>query len=164
MAIKLRLSNPQDSVSLFLSLLALFERTFFDTTYLELWINHDDDATEVFLPLVDSLRGFVNLEKLYLVHESLLNSLFPLLQQANSVLFPALKFLYFFGVTFDSSSDPILGLANFLQWRKEQGFPVQKIGIDSDGHRIRRNFLLTYIQDTVIEMDDSASESEEEDN
>ena len=114
MTIRLQLSDPQDSsIPLFLSLLALFERTFFDTTYLRLWISYDDDAAEVFLPLVDCFRGFVNLEKLYLVHQSLLNSLFPLLQKANPVLLPALKSLvYFYGVTFEHSSDPILGLAN----------------------------------------------------
>ena len=164
MTIRLQLSDPQDSsIPLFLSLLALFERTFFDTTYLRPWISYDDDAAEVFLPLVDCFRGFVNLEKLYLVHQSLLNSLFPLLQKANPVLLPALKSLvYFYGVTFEHSSDPILGLANFLQWRREQGFPIQKIGIDSHMLRISRKFVLTYIQDTVVEMDGPATDSEEE--
>ena len=67
MTIALRLSNPQDTVPLFLSLFALFERTFFDTTYLKLWIDYEpDDGAEVFLSLVDSFRGFVNLEKVYL--------------------------------------------------------------------------------------------------
>ena len=154
MTIKLYLSNPQDSTLLFLSLLALFERTFFNTTYLQLWINYDDEEAEVFLSLVDSFRGFVNLEKLYLVHQSLVKSLFPLLQQANLVLLPVLKSLYFYGVTFGRSSDPILGLADFLQWRREQGFPVQKIGIVSYRHRISRKFVLRHIQDTVVEMDD----------
>ena len=53
---------------------AHFERTFFDTTYLQLWINHDHGA-EAFLLLVDSFRGFVNLEKLYVVNDSLLKLL-----------------------------------------------------------------------------------------
>ena len=86
---------------------ALFERTFFDTTYLQLWINHDHGA-EAFLPIVDSFRGFVNLEKLSVVNDSLLKLLFPLLQQGNPVLLPALKSLYFYDVKFQRSSDSIL--------------------------------------------------------
>ena len=155
MIIKLHLSNSEETFPLFLSMLALFERTFFDTTYLELRINHDGGA-EVFLPLVDSFRGFLNLEKLYVVNESLLKLLFPFLQQGNPVLFPALKSLYFYDVTFFflQSSDALLfRLVDFLQWRTAQGFPVQKIGIE--GSWINRKYILKHIQDTVVEIDDS---------
>ena len=153
LTIKLRLSNPQDSFPLFLSLFALFERTFFDTTYLCLWIYYDvDDGADVFLPLVDSLRVFENLEMLHLVHESLVKLLLPLLQRANSVLFPAVKSIYFRDVTFDQTSDLLLRLTEFLQWRREQGFPIQKIVIE--GCRTNRKDVPTHIQGTVVEIDD----------
>ena len=163
--IKLYLSNPEETFPLFHSMFALFERTFFDTTYLQLWINHDNGG-EAFLPLVDSFRGFVNLEKLYMVNESLLKRFFPLLQQQeNPVFLPALKSLYFYDVTFQQSSesDALLRLADFLQWRRAQGFPVQKIGIE--GSYINRIYILKHIKDTVVEIDDDsnflASDTEE---
>ena len=151
-SINLNLSNDQETFPLFISLFALFERTFSDTKYLQLWINHDVGA-EAFLPLVDSFRGFVNLEKLYVVNESLLKLLFPLLQQGNPVLLPALQSLYFYDVKFLHSSDSILRVADFLQWRRAQGFPVQKIGVK--GCRINRNYILRQIQDTVVQIYDS---------
>ena len=154
MTIRLHLSNSQEVVPLFLSLFALFERTFFDTTYLHLRIYFDDDdGPEVFLPLVEIFRGFVNLEKLYIVHESLVKLLFPHLQQASSVLLPALKSLHFHDVTFERGSNSILPVADFLQWRKEQGFPVQKIAIEGCG--MNRKYILKHIQDTAVEMDGS---------
>ena len=163
MSINLHLSNPQETLPLFLSLFALFERTFFDTTYLQLWINHDHGA-EAFLPLIDSFQGFVNLEKLYVVNDSLLRLLFPRLQlqQGNPVLLPALKSLCFYDVKFQRSSDSILRVADFLQWRKAQGFPVPKIGID--GCWINRKYILRHVQETVVEIDDtnfSDSDTEE---
>jgi hypothetical protein len=171
MTITLSLSNPQDTVPLFLSLFALFERTFFDTTYLRLWIEYElDDGAEVFLPLVDSFRGFVNLEKVYLGYDSLSKFLFPLLQHslANSVLLPALKSLMFYDAMFRRTSVSLPRVADFLQWRKEQGFPVQKINIVSS--RIDREYILTHIRDTAVEIHTSNSdlpdteEDSEEDN
>ena len=140
---------------------ALFEWTFFDTTYLQLWINHDHGA-EAFLPIVDSFRGFVNLEKLSVVNDSLLKLLFPLLQQGNPVLLPALKSLCFYDVKFQRSSDSILRVADFLQWRKSQGFPVPRIGIE--GCWINKKYILRHVQETVVEIDDtnfSDSDAEE---
>ena len=170
MTITLQLSNSQDPVPLFLSLFALFERTFFDTTYLKLWIsNEPDDGPEVYLPLVDSFRGFVNLEKVYLGYDSLSRFLFPLLQHSlpNSVLFPALQSLRFFGATFRDTSDSLLRVADFLRWRREQNLPVQKINIVQS--RINRQYILTHIQDTVVEIDgfnfsDSDTSEDEENN
>ena len=156
MTIRLRLSNFQEAVprALFLSLFALFERTFFDTTYLHLQIyNDDDDDLEDFLPLLDIFRGFLNLEKLYIIHDSLVKLLFSHLQQANSVLLPALKSLHFHDVTFGRRSNSILRVADFLQWRREQGFPVQKIAIE--GCSVNRKYVLTHVQDTSVEMDGS---------
>ena len=116
LTIRFYLSNFQDGVPLFLSLFALFERTFFETTYLHLWIEDDDaDDAEVFLPLLDSFRGFLILEKLVMTREFLVKLLFPLLQGANSVLFPALKSLYFREKIFHQSSNTILRMADFLQ-------------------------------------------------
>lgn len=170
MTITLRLSNSQDSVPLFLSLFALFERTFFDTTYLKLWIsNEPDDGPEVYLPLVDSFRGFVNLEKMYLGYDSLSKFLFPLLQDSfpNSVLLPALRSLWFFGATFRNTSDSLRRVADFLQWRREQSLPVPKINIIQS--RIDREWIRSHIQDTVIEVNgfnisDSDTSEDEEDN
>jgi hypothetical protein len=98
--IKLRLSNPQDTFPLFLSLFTLFERTFFDTTDLTLSVDYaPDDGPEVFLPLVDSLRGFVNLKEMSLEYDSMSKFLYPLLQHSlpnsSSVLLPALQSLAF---------------------------------------------------------------------
>ena len=159
--ISLALSYSQESVPLFHSLFALFERTFLYTTSLQLWISHDSARAEAFLPLIDNFRGFVNLEKLILGNDSLPKLLFPFLQHANSILLPAIKSLYFFDVTFQDRSDSILRLADFLQWRRERGFPVQKINIDSDPLRINRKYVLSHIQDTVVEMDDSDTEGED---
>ena len=94
-------------------------------------------------------------------NDSLLKLLFPFLQHPNPVLFSTLKSLHFYDVTFrDDGSDSIQRVADFLQWRREQGFPVQKIAISGDW--INWKYILTHIQDTVVEMDDS--DTEEEDN
>ena len=167
MNITLYLSNPQDTVPLFFSLFALFQRTFFDTTYLKLCVDYEpDDGPEVFLPLVDSFQGFVNLEEMHLQYGSLLKFLFPLLQHSlpNSVLLPALRSLQFCNATFRHTSDQLLRVADFLRWRREQGFPVQKINIVQS--RINREYILTHIQGTFVEIDgfnfsDSDSEDEE---
>jgi hypothetical protein len=154
MSISLALLNPQETVPLFHSLFALFERTFFDTTCLHLWID-DPAGAEAFMPSVDNFRGFVNLEELIVANDSVLEILFPLLQHANSVLLPAMKSIYFYDVTFQDGSDSTLQVVDFLQWRREQGFPVQKINIAGD--RIDRKYVLTHIQDTVVEMDSDDS-------
>ena len=126
MAVVLQLAENQNADPLFFTLFALFEWTFFDTTYLELCI--EEYEVEVFLPLVvDGLRGFVNLEKLSLGNDYAMGFPFPFLQQANSVLLPALKSIRFIDPDFEPKS--LLLVGNFLQWRREQGFPVQKIEI-----------------------------------
>jgi hypothetical protein len=168
MIITLYLSNPQDNAPLFLSLFALFERTFFDTKYLKLSIyNEPDDGLEVFLPLFDSFRGFVNLEEMYLrlVHDSLLKFLFPLLQRSlpNSVLLPALQSLRFrFCDVAFRRTNQLLRVADFLRWRGEQGFPVQKINIVQSQINRQLERILTHIRDTVVEIDISVSNSEDE--
>ena len=50
-------------------------------------------------------------------------------------------------------------VADFLQWRREQGFPVEKIVIF--GGKVNRKYVLTHIQDTVVEMDGSDTEKED---
>ena len=159
MSISLYLSTLEEAVPLFHSLFALFERTFFDTKCLHLWI---DDEAEAFTPSFDSLRDFVNLDKLIVGNDSLLKILFPFLQHANSVLLPTIKTLHFYDVTFRDGSISIHRVADFLQWRREQGFPVQKI--DIFGGMINKKYVLTHIQDTVVELDYSNSDTEEEDN
>ena len=61
MVISVYLSNLEDTVPLFHSLFALFERTFSDATSFHWWINNEAEA---FMPSVNNLRDFVNLEKL----------------------------------------------------------------------------------------------------
>ena len=151
LSIFLKLLNLQETVTLFNSLFALFQRTFFTTTCLHLGIEHPAEA-QVLLPLVDSFRDFVNLEKLFVRHDSLSRLLFPLLQQANSVLFPKIKSIFFSGVNFEDGSDTVLRVADFLRWRREQGFPVQEIKINSLGSRIDRKYVLTHIQDTAVDI------------
>ena len=158
LTITLYFSTRQDTVPLFLTLFALFERTFFNTTSLKLLIDYEaDDGAEVFLPLVDSFRGFVNLEKLSLAHDSSSKFLFPLLQHSNPVLPPALKIesLEFSDASFYSTSDSFLRVADFLQWRREQGFPVQEIEIVESF--IDRRYILTHwhLKDTVVKIYDS---------
>jgi hypothetical protein len=79
---------------------------------------------------------------------------FSLLQHANSVLLPAITSIYFYDVTFKKGSDSMLSVAYFLQWRREQGFPVQKIKIFGD-----RKYVLSHIQDTVVEMPVNGSDT-----
>jgi hypothetical protein len=152
-SIKLYLLYSRETASLFHSLFALFERTFLYTTSLQLWISLY--RAEDFLPLVDTFRGFVNLEKLVVGKDSVPIILFPLLQHANSVLLPAMKSMVFHDVTFQEGSDSILRVADFLQWRREKGFPVQKINIiNGPCRRINRKYILSHIQDTLVEMDE----------
>ena len=157
-SISLDLSNDEETVSLFHSLFSLFKRTFFNTTCLH-FFNDDSVETEDFMPSVDLFREFVNLEKLIVGNDSLPRILFPILQHANPVLLPTLKSLYFYNVTFQDGSDSMLPLADFLQWRRERGFPIQKINLVPDSRRINREYVLSHIQDTVVEMDDSDTEN-----
>ena len=150
MTIILRSVENQKAIPLFLSLFALFEWTFFDTTHLKLWIDYDaNDGVEVCLPLVDSFRGFVNLEKLSLGYDIPTEFPFLLLQQANSVILPALKSIEFLDARFKSGSESLLPVLDFLQWRREQGFPVQKIEIFQFSFYNGREYILAHIQDTV---------------
>ena len=158
MTVTLHLPNPQDTFPSLLSLFAIFERTFFDTTHLDLSISNGlDNGPENFLPLVDMFRGFVNLKEMTLGLESLLLSLLPLLQRPlpNSVLLPALQSLRLHNTMFKDTSSSLLRVADFLRWRGEQGFPVQEIHIAESW--INRKLILTHIQfqDTVVEIDDS---------
>ena len=148
MSIELRAADDQMPVPLFLSLFALFERTFIDTTHLQLWI---ESASSAFLPLVDNFRRFVNLEKLSLAGDIATDFPFPLLQQANPVILPALKSMEFMDAEF-YGTEPLRPIADFLQWRREQGFPIQKIKISQDLNIISREFVLAHIQDTVVEI------------
>ena len=165
MVIELRLSIPREAFPLFLSLFGLFEPTFFDTTSLNLYIDYyPNDGHEVFLPLVDSFRNFVNLEKMYLMGDSVLEILLPLIQQQslpNSVLLlPALQSLCLRSVTLGYTSDTLLHVVDFLRWRGEQGFPVQKINFVQSS--INRKYLLTHIQESVVEIGDGCYQYDEE--
>ena len=155
MTIVLRLAENQNAVPLFLSLFALFEWTFFDTTHLKLWIDYyPNDGAEVFLPLVDSFRGLVNLEKLSLGYDIPTDFPFPLLQQANSVILPALKSIEFIDAEFHSGSESLNPVVDFLRWRREQGFPVQKIEIFQVSCYVDREYILAHIQDTLVEINE----------
>ena len=156
MAISVYLSNLEETVPLFYSLFALFERTFSDATTLHWWI---DNEVEAFMPSVNNLRDFVNLEKLVVRKDCLVKLLFPFLTTREFSLTSHNKFLHFNSVTFQDG-DTIHRVADFLQWRREQGFPVEKIVIF--GGKVNRKYVLTYIQDTIVEMD--GSDTEEEDN
>ena len=137
-----------EPVEIFLSLFALFERTFFDTTYLGLCIH----CGSAFLPIVDSLRGFVNLEKLSLEYDTQTDFPFPLLQQANSVILPALKSIEFFDTEYGNGPESLRLIADFLQWRREQGFPVEKLVIFQCENPVDREYILAHFQDTVVEI------------
>ena len=128
MTVKLYFHNPQDTVNSILSLFANFERTFFDTTHLKMCIDVEPDSgSEMFIPLVDMFRGFVNLKELYLGFNSFMLLFLPLLQRSlpNSVFLPALQSLDFY----NANSDSLPRVAEFLRWRGEQGFPVQKVQV-----------------------------------
>ena len=151
MSISLELSNVEGTVPLFHSLFALFKRTFFDTTSLRIFDN-DPVGTEAVTPSADYFREFVNLEELILRNDYLPRILLPFLHHTNPVLLPALKTFHFRNVKFQDGSDSILRLADFLQWRKERGLPIQKIVIVTDLRRISREYVLSHIQDTVVEI------------
>ena len=66
---------------------------------------------------------------------------------------------------FQHTSNSWLRVADFLRWRGEQGFPVQKIKIVESW--IDRQYILTHIQDTVVEIgrcyESDTGEDDEED-
>ena len=157
LSITLQIADIQMPVPLFLSLFALFEWTFFDTTYLQLRIGC---GPELFLALFDSFRRFVNLETLSLGYYIATDFPFPLLQQTNSVIFPALKSIELFRGDFQNGPESLLPVANFLQWRKKQGFPVPKIETvrdpecpDNDDTEYIRD-ILACLQDRVGEINE----------
>ena len=134
-SISLYLSDFEETLPLFHSLFALFEPTFFDTKWLHLSINHDPARGEAFsgTVLVDNFRGFVNLEKLIVGNNDSFRLLFPLLNHTIPVLLPRLNSLHFYSVSFQDGSDQsdsTLRVADFLQWRREQGFPVEQVTMD----------------------------------
>ena len=158
MIITLHLSHPQDTFPALLSLFAIFERTFFDTTHLKLCIDVEPDSgSEIFLPLVDMFRSFVNLKELYLGFDSLMSLFLPLLQCSlpNSVFLPALQSLQLNNAVFWRPSNSLPRVADFLRWREERGFPVQKVNIGDSC--INRQYILNLIQvrDTVLEIGES---------
>ena len=158
MTVMLCFSNPQDIFNPLLSLFAMFERTFFDTTHLKLCIDFDTGSTpEIYLPLVDMFRNFVNLKELYLGFDSLMLLFLPLLQRSltNSVFLPSLQSLELHHADFRHPSDSLPRVADFLRWRGEQGFPVQKVHIGDSWIDRRSLQNLIQVQGTVLEIDDS---------
>ena len=159
-AITLRLSNLQDTYPLFMSLFALFERTFYDTTHLNLRIDYGPHSgSENFLPFVDMFRDFVNLKELYLEFDSLLLFFLPLLQLSspNSVLLPALQSLRLCNVNFGHTSTSLPRVVDFLRWRGEQGFPIQKVHIADSwvNPEFIQNLIQIHDHDIILEIDDS---------
>ena len=166
--IVLQFSNPQDTFNPLLSLFTMLERTFFDTTHLKLHIDFEpDNRPETFQPLVDMFRGFVNLKELCLGCDSLMLLFLPLLQRSlpNSVFLPALQSLQLENARFQPPSDSLPRVADFLRWRGEQGFPVQKVHIADSWINRRSLPSVIQVQDTVLEIDNSnySYENEEED-
>jgi hypothetical protein len=164
LTIILRLGNTEDVTPLFLSLFALFDYTFTTMTYLTLRIDYElDNGTEVFLPLVSSFRSFVNLKLLDLLDDSH-SYLFPLLQHvspSNSVLLPTLHTVHFLQANFRRDSGSLACVAEFLRWRREEGFPIQKVRIYES--RVDREFILLELGDVEVDLtswNDSDSDSD----
>jgi hypothetical protein len=166
LALQLRnISNPEDTTSLFLSLMNLFERAFGTTIFLRLWIDfRAQNGTEVFTPLVTNFRSLINLESLYLVYDSH-SFLFPILQSISLpdlVLLPALHTLLFVNADFRPTSDSLASVATFLTWRKAQGLPIQNIDIIESW--IDRKHIRSLLVDVSVDLEwcnDSDSESDE---
>ena len=112
-------------------------------------------------------RGFVNLKELCLGCDSLMLLFLPLLQRSlpNSVFLPALQSLQLENARFQPPSDSLPRVADFLRWRGEQGFPVQKVHIADSWINRRSLPSVIQVQDTVLEIDNSnySYENEEED-
>ena len=164
LTVKLQSHDPEDITPLFLTLFTLFERIFVTTTHLVLWITslEGENGTEIFLPLIDSFRSFVNLKSLNVIHDSH-SFLFPLLQRIPPVLFPALQALYFLRGHFRQNSDSVAQVAAFIRWRIERGYPVEKVNICQS--RVDREFVLSQLGDVEVDMNtwnDSDTDSDEE--
>ena len=156
--------NPQDTFNPFLSLFAIFERTFSDTTHLKLYIDLEPDSRpEIFLPLADMFRGFINLKELHLGFDSLMLFLLHLQRSLpNTVFLPVLQSLQLYYARFQPPSNSLPRVADFLRWRGEQGFPVQKVHIANSW--IDRQYILNLIQvqDTILEIGDNHSDVDSE--
>jgi hypothetical protein len=170
LAVSLRSLSSDDAISLYLSLFGVFERSFSTTFHLTLWMDYRGaNGLEVFRPLVERFRSFVNLKTLSLANDSH-SYLFPLLQRisissspgTSCVLLPVLQSVSFITAFFRRDSD-LAPVAAFLQWRREQAFPVQKVDIWES--RVDRNLVLSQLGEVEVDMDysnDSDPDSDEE--
>ena len=155
LAIALNSENSEDVTPLFLSLFALFDHTFMTTTYLTLWVEYEPpNGAEVFFPLVDRFRFFLNLESLDLLggsHSFLLSILQHVSPSSSeSVLLPALRALHFLQGHFRRDSESVAHIASFLRWRKERGLPIHTVDILES--RIDREFVLSELRDVTVHM------------
>ena len=155
LGITLRSPNSQEIIPLFLSLFGLFNWTFFTTTFLRLWVDYRAaGGTGIFPPLVNRcLPTFGQLQKLYLKRDSH-SFLFPLLRHASSpgsVLLPLLHTLMFAAGDFGHGSGSLASIAMFLEWRRQQGFPISKIIIIES--RIDREYIQSQLRDVEVVMD-----------
>jgi len=153
--VSLRSDSSDSAILLFISLSRLFERTFRTTACLTLWTDHEGEAsgTELFRPLADCFPTLVNLKILDLRYDSP-SFIFPLLQRTfspGSVLLPALQTILFINVSFRRNSASLARVAAFLRWRKEQGFPIQKIHIYES--QIDREYTLSQFEGVEVEID-----------
>ncbi|KAF8806800.1 hypothetical protein BYT27DRAFT_7166964 [Phlegmacium glaucopus] len=157
LAVSLHSHNPDDVTSLFVSLFGLFEPTFSGTIYLDLCLDYrGENGLEIFRPLVEHFRSFVELESLSLVYDSH-EFILPHLQRISSpgsVLLPVIYVVNFSGAIFRRNSH-LTPVAAFLQWRREQGFPIEEVHI-SDSH-VDRNLVLSLLEDVEVKMGDSNS-------
>jgi hypothetical protein len=155
LTVTLSFPTPEDAISLFISLFGLFERTFPTTSSLTLWTDYEAEngVDEVLRPLVDIFPSFMNLKELSLTNNCH-SFLFPHLQRIcppASVLLPALHTVFFTGANFRPNSGSLTPVTAFLQWRRAQGFPIQKVNIYQC--RVDREFVLGQLQDVEVEMD-----------
>ncbi|KAF8799991.1 hypothetical protein BYT27DRAFT_7200731 [Phlegmacium glaucopus] len=161
LTVSLRSRNSNDATSLFISLFALFERTFSTTIYLTLRMDYRGvNGEEVFRPLVEHFHSFVKLETLSLTNDSY-KFLFPLLEHMSSpssVLLPVLDTVYFIAVTFRRISH-LSPVADFLMWRREEGFPIRKVDIDDS--RVDRDLVRWELGEVEVEIHDNESEDSE---
>jgi hypothetical protein len=162
LAVTLDSPNSQEVLSLFLQLFGTFEKTFFTTVFLKLWITYPrSDGTEVFLPLISSFPSFENLSTLYLMLDSH-SFLFPLLQRissSGSVLLPSLHTVIFVDADFRRSSGSLARVSAFLQWRREQGFPIHKIDIIQSW--IDTEYIQSQLQEVEVDIEDCDSGTED---
>jgi hypothetical protein len=155
LAMTLRSPNSHEVLSLFLRLFGVFEQTFSTTTSLKLWIDYPgSDGTVVFLPLISSFPSFGKLSTLYLRHDSH-SFLFPLLQRtllSGSILLPSLDTLIFINADFRPSSGSLDRVSEFLQWRREEGFPIYYIDIIES--QTDREYIQSQLREVEVDMDD----------